>query len=69
MGVTPLDMVFVNVKDQAGLEKECVEGKEWGFGGKWLIHPTQVEITNRVFGGGSGEGIGKKTKYAEIDWS
>jgi citrate lyase beta subunit len=34
---------------EKGLEQVCVQGKELGFDGKSLIHPKQVEITNRVF--------------------
>jgi citrate lyase beta subunit len=64
--LTPLDMVYVDVKDPAGLEKECEEGRDWGMGGKWCIHPTQVEIVNRVFGKAA---AAKPARYSDIEWS
>lgn len=66
MRVTPLDMVYVDVKDPVGLEKECVQGREMGFGGKWCIHPSQIEACNKVFGA---EDQPKKASYADVDWN
>ena len=48
-GRTILDGVYNGVRDQVGLEAECVAGRQLGFDGKTLIHPSQVEICNRVF--------------------
>ncbi|HEY6741014.1 MAG TPA: CoA ester lyase [Lapillicoccus sp.] len=48
-GVTVLDGVYNDVRDPAGFEEECRQGRELGFDGKTLIHPGQVEIANRVF--------------------
>ena len=48
-GIAVLDGVFNDVKDLAGYEAECVQGFELGFDGKTLVHPTQVEIANRVW--------------------
>ena len=48
-GRTILDGVYNDVLDPAGLEAECVAGRQLGFDGKTLIHPSQVEICNRVF--------------------
>jgi citrate lyase subunit beta/citryl-CoA lyase len=48
-GVAVLDGVYNNVRDAAGFEAECVQGRELGFDGKTLIHPGQVETANRVF--------------------
>ncbi len=48
-GKVVLDGVYNDVKDLAGFEAECQQGKEFGFDGKTLIHPTQVEIANRVW--------------------
>lgn len=44
-----LDGVFNDVRDLAGLEAECRQGRELGFDGKTLIHPGQIEACNRVF--------------------
>jgi len=44
-----LDGVYNDIKDPEGFEAECVQGRELGFDGKTLIHPTQVDPCNRVF--------------------
>jgi len=44
-----LDSVWNKFKDLAGFEREAFQGKEMGFDGKSLIHPSQVEVTNRIF--------------------
>ncbi len=48
-GVIAIDGVFNAFKDDAGLEVECKQGRDMGFDGKSLIHPAQVEVTNRAF--------------------
>jgi citrate lyase subunit beta/citryl-CoA lyase len=45
----PLDGVYKNFRDTAGLEREAREAARDGFTGKLAIHPDQVEIINRVF--------------------
>jgi citrate lyase subunit beta/citryl-CoA lyase len=44
-----LDGVYNDVKDLDGFEAECRQGMEMGFDGKTLIHPSQVDIANRVW--------------------
>jgi citrate lyase subunit beta / citryl-CoA lyase len=48
-GVTIVDGVYNDVKDLEGFEAECVQGAQLGFDGKTLVHPTQVEVANRVW--------------------
>jgi citrate lyase subunit beta/citryl-CoA lyase len=48
-GVAVLDGVYNDVKDLDGFEAECRQGMEMGFDGKTLIHPSQVDIANRVW--------------------
>ncbi|NNM45891.1 aldolase/citrate lyase family protein [Knoellia koreensis] len=48
-GTVILDGVYNDVKDAEGFEAECVQGREFGFDGKTLIHPGQVEVCNRTF--------------------
>lgn len=48
-GVAIVDGVYNDVKDLEGFEAECVQGAELGFDGKTLVHPTQVEVANRVW--------------------
>ncbi|MHB1420511.1 MAG: HpcH/HpaI aldolase/citrate lyase family protein [Bacillota bacterium] len=45
----PIDTVFPDTRDQGGLEKDCRLARQLGFQGKLLIHPLQVETTNRIF--------------------
>lgn len=49
-GKIALDGVYNAFKDDEGLAAECEQGRDMGFDGKTLIHPAQVEITNRAFG-------------------
>lgn len=44
-----LDGVYLNIQDLVGFEAECNEGKSFGFDGKTLIHPSTIDISNRVF--------------------
>ncbi|SFP87897.1 citrate lyase subunit beta / citryl-CoA lyase [Amycolatopsis arida] len=48
-GKAILDGVYNDVSDLAGFEAECVQGRQFGFDGKTLIHPSQLEPCNRVF--------------------
>jgi (3S)-malyl-CoA thioesterase len=48
-GVWAFDGVFNQLTDSAGLEAECLEGRSFGFDGKTLIHPGQIEIANRIW--------------------
>jgi citrate lyase subunit beta/citryl-CoA lyase len=48
-GLSILDGVYNDIPDLAGLERECVQAADFGFDGKSLIHPTHLEIANRVF--------------------
>ena len=47
--VLVLDGVYNDVKDLEGFEAEAVQGAQMGFDGKTLVHPTQVEVANRVW--------------------
>jgi citrate lyase beta subunit len=48
-GVTAIDGVFNDIKDEDGLIFECEQGRDLGFDGKTLIHPSQLDTANRVF--------------------
>ncbi|MEX2972166.1 HpcH/HpaI aldolase/citrate lyase family protein [Streptomyces sioyaensis] len=48
-GKVILDGVYNDVKDAEGFEAECVQGRQFGFDGKTLIHPSQVAPCNQVF--------------------
>jgi citrate lyase subunit beta / citryl-CoA lyase len=44
-----LDGVYNDIEDDAGLERQCAQGLAFGFDGKTLIHPRQIETANRMF--------------------
>lgn len=48
-GLAVIDGVYNEIADTAGFEAVCRQGRALGFDGKTLIHPSQVEICNRVF--------------------
>lgn len=49
-GVQPLDTVFFGLlTDMEGFTKEAMLALQLGFKGKFLIHPTQIEIVNKIF--------------------
>ncbi|ATC33705.1 CoA ester lyase [Caulobacter vibrioides] len=48
-GLMILDGVHNDIEDLAALEAVCVQGVDFGFDGKTLIHPKHLEICNRVF--------------------
>jgi citrate lyase subunit beta/citryl-CoA lyase len=48
-GVGIVDGVYNDTADRAGLEVECIQGRDCGMDGKTLIHPSQIETANRVF--------------------
>ena len=42
-GKVILDGVYNDIKDEDGFEAECLQGRQMGFDGKTLIHPSQLE--------------------------
>jgi citrate lyase subunit beta/citryl-CoA lyase len=54
-GLTALDGVFLDLADAAGFEAACRQGRDLGFDGKTLIHPSQLEPANRIFAPGEEE--------------
>jgi citrate lyase subunit beta/citryl-CoA lyase len=48
-GKVILDGVYNDIKDDAGFAAECRQGREMGFDGKTLIHPSQVDPCNAAF--------------------
>ncbi|AUW58980.1 CoA ester lyase [Sphingobium sp. SCG-1] len=48
-GLAIIDGVYNELQNAAGLEAECRQALEFGFDGKTLIHPNQIDIANSVF--------------------
>ena len=47
--ISILDGVFNDIRDSEGFEQECVYSHGLGFDGKTLIHPSQINICNKIF--------------------
>ena len=50
-----LDGVHLDFRNLDSFREACEQGRAMGFDGKTLIHPTQVEPANEVFGYGEAE--------------
>lgn len=48
-GKAILDGVYNDIKNAEGFQAECVQGADFGFDGKTLIHPGQVEACNNAY--------------------
>lgn len=49
-GLCVLDGVHLSLDDEMGLAQSCIQGRDMGFDGKTLIHPSQIDIANETFG-------------------
>lgn len=58
-GVAVLDGVYNALDDDAGLTRQADEAYGFGFDGKTLIHPRQIEVVNKAF----------SPTEAEIEWA
>ena len=45
-----LDGVHLSLDDEDGLRQSCIQGRDIGFDGKTLIHPSQIALANQIFG-------------------
>jgi citrate lyase subunit beta/citryl-CoA lyase len=48
-GLAVVDGVYNDILDLEGLARECAQGSDLGFDGKSLIHPSHLDIANRLF--------------------
>jgi citrate lyase subunit beta/citryl-CoA lyase len=49
------DGVYNRLEDAEGFAAEAAQGRRWGFDGKTLIHPNQVEACHAAFAPGTAE--------------
>jgi citrate lyase subunit beta/citryl-CoA lyase len=47
--VTALDTPYFRFKDEDGLRANCRQSKQYGFKGRFAIHPAQIEAINETF--------------------
>ncbi|MES1991485.1 MAG: CoA ester lyase [Pseudomonadota bacterium] len=48
-GLVALDGVYNDIKNEEGFAAICEQGRDMGFDGKTLIHPSQVLPCNKIF--------------------
>src|ERR1044071_7151033 len=48
-GIDMVDGPYAAFNDQQGLRRECQRSRTLGAVGKWVIHPSQIEIVNEMF--------------------
>ena len=54
-GLGVIDGTYNEIADAEGFAAACAQGKAFGFDGKTLIHPGQIEDANRIFAPSEGE--------------
>ena len=59
-----LDGVYNAIKDEERLRVSCRQGREMGFDGKTLIHPSQIAVANEVFAPSEAE-LEQARRYVE----
>jgi citrate lyase subunit beta / citryl-CoA lyase len=48
-GASVIDGTYNDIADDTGFAESCTQGRAFGFDGKTLIHPGQIESCNRIF--------------------
>ena len=48
-GLGVIDGTYNDIHDEDGFAQACTQGRAFGFDGKTLIHPAQIEAANRIF--------------------
>ncbi|TWG92068.1 citrate lyase subunit beta/citryl-CoA lyase [Mesorhizobium sp. J18] len=48
-GVTAIETLYADFRDEAGLRADCIAAAREGFGGRIAIHPAQVMVINESF--------------------
>jgi citrate lyase subunit beta / citryl-CoA lyase len=48
-GLAVIDGVYNDIADGDGFVRTCEQGLDFGFDGKTLIHPSQIDACNKVF--------------------
>lgn len=48
-GVVAIDAPFVAYQDMPGFEANVRDGRQMGYEGRMIIHPSQIEVCNRLY--------------------
>lgn len=49
VGLQAIDIVNIDFTNLESMERESLQGAQWGFTGKQVIHPKQVRIAQEAF--------------------
>ena len=66
-GLAAIDGVFNDIQDADGFTQSCRQARSFGFDGKTLIHPSQVEPCNAVFAPSAEEVAAARQVIAAFD--
>ena len=66
-GLAAIDGVFNDIQDADGFARQCRQARSFGFDGKTLIHPSQVEPCNAVFAPSAEEVAAARQVIAAFD--
>lgn len=66
-GLAAIDGVFNDIQDADGFAAHCIQAKGFGFDGKTVIHPSQVEKANDVFAPSAAEVEAARKVIAAFD--
>ncbi len=66
-GLAAIDGVFNDIQDADGFAQSCRQARSFGFDGKTLIHPSQVEPCNAVFAPSAEEVAAARQVIAAFD--
>ncbi len=58
-GIVAIDAIWQKVDDIEGLKKDAMTGKQLGYAGKSVVHPSQIDPVHRVF----------MPSKSEIEWA
>jgi citrate lyase subunit beta/citryl-CoA lyase len=48
-GIEAIDGPYLDFKNAEGYRREATRAKVLGMGGKWAIHPGQIDLANEIF--------------------
>ncbi len=66
-GLAAIDGVFNDIQDSGGFARHCEQAKSFGFDGKTVIHPTQVDACNTIFAPSADEVASARKVLAAFD--
>jgi citrate lyase subunit beta/citryl-CoA lyase len=66
-GIDILDGVYNDIGNAEGFKDECAQARDFGFDGKTLIHPNQIEPCNAVFSPSTDEVAQAREMIAAFD--